>query len=74
MNFSEKDKDHTITLKCTLLKRKKTQMNKETRSSRNGYINTENKLVLSEDRGLGEMGKMGEWEWEVQASGYRLNK
>lgn len=37
-------------------------------------VNTENKLMFARGRGYGEMGKMSEDEWEIQASSYGMKK
>ena len=46
-------------------------MNKQTKS-RIRPIKAGNKLMVA--RGKGEMGEIGEGEWEIQASSYGMNK
>lgn len=36
--------------------------------------NIKNRLVVAKEQGCGEMGEMGEAEWELQASGSGLSK
>ena len=44
------------------------------RLSRNRPINTENQVVIASGEEGGGMGKMGEREWEVQASSFVMKK
>ena len=48
-------------------------MNKQTKS-RNRSINAENKLMVVREEEGGGMGKIGEGEWEIQASTYGMTK
>ena len=41
---------------------------------RDRTINTKNQLKIVRGERSGEMRKMGEGEWEIQASSYRINK
>ena len=59
-----------ISLLCGI---KTKQMNKQTKG-RIRTINTENKLIVSRKQGVGGIRKMGEGEWEIQASSYGINK
>ena len=48
-------------------------MNTQTKS-RIRTINTENKLMVARRDSGTEMGKMGEGQWEIQASSYGMSK
>lgn len=45
-----------------------------TKKSRHTLKNTENKLIVARGPGVGRIGKMGEEEWEAQASSYGMNR
>ena len=65
MGQTEKDKNHMIPLICGIRKTK--QMNEHTNKSRIRPINIEKKLMVAG-------GKMGERQWEIQASSYKMSK
>ena len=47
---------------------------KEQTDKANRTINRENNLMVARGEESGEMRKMGEREWEIQATSYRMNK
>ena len=47
---------------------------KEQTDKANRTINRENNLMVARGEESGEMRKMGEREWEIQVSGYGMNK
>ena len=48
-------------------------MNKQTKS-RLRPVNMENKLMVARRNGSGVMGKMGQGEWETQATRYEMSR
>ena len=69
---TEKDKYHDLTQNGIQQNKNKNKQMKKQRKSRIIPINIEDKLMVA--RGVWQLGKMGEGEWEKQDSSYGMNK